>query len=264
LKTWLAHRYPAVSATGANVGEMIANANKSIEKDAGTKGWLDANYKMKVLDADEAKTQMQTKYGKVSEQTVGMKNFLAPELRMLELAFQTFSDMTVDVIRNVGVAIGRQVAGIDTILGKVTRGKRAPDTFVANAETAGETFEHKGVTTILMYGRAWLGDNLLFSGEKVGSDVRATPLSAMFAIHEMGHALSTTDGAQAAFNKKFVDAKAKVHTASITWYAEKDRPVEFFPEAFAIYNQDPEWMRVNVPAMFLWFEEFAKTGKAPT
>jgi hypothetical protein len=192
-----------------------------------------------------------------------MKNFLAPELRMLELAFQTFSDMTVDVIRNVGVAIGRQLAGIDRILGKMARGKRTPDTFVADAKAAGETFGSKGVTTILLYDRAWLSENALFSGEKVGSDVRATPLSAMTAIHEMGHAVSTTDGAQAAFNKKFVDVKAKVHTASITWYAEKDRPGEFFPEAFAIYNQDPEWMRVNLPTMFAWFEEFAKTGKAP-
>jgi hypothetical protein len=218
---------------------------------------------MKVLDADEAKTQMQTKYGKVPEQTVDMKKFLPAELRMLELAIQTFSDMTVDVIRNIGIAIGRQVAGIDRIIGKMKRGKRDPDTFVADAKAAGETFASKGITTILLYDRTWIGENALFSGEKVGSDVRATPLSAMTAIHEMGHALSATDGVQAAFNKKFVDAKAKVHTASITWYAEKDRPVEFFPEAFAIYNQDPEWMRVNVPAMFLWFEEFAKTGKAP-
>jgi hypothetical protein len=107
-------------------------------------------------------------------------------------------------------------------------------------------------------------DNALFSGDAIGSEVRATPMSVMTALHEMGHAVSATDSVQAAFNTKFVNARAKVHTASVTWYAESDRPGEFFPEAFAIYNQDPEWMRVNLPPMFAWFEEFAKTGKAPT
>jgi len=67
----------------------------------------------------------------------------------------------------------------------------------------------------------------------------------------------------AAFTAKFANAKSKLNPAPMTRYAASKPVTEFFPEAFAIFNADPEWMRTNLPDMFKWFEQLAKTGTAP-
>jgi hypothetical protein len=42
------------------------------------------------------------------------------------------------------------------------------------------------------------------------------------------------------------------------------KPVkEFFPEAFSLYNTDPEWMQTNLLDLFDWFEKLSKTSNAP-
>lgn len=62
---------------------------------------------------------------------------------------------------------------------------------------------------------------------------------------------------------KFTNAKSKLNAAPVTWYAKPQPSTEFFPEAFAIYNLDPEWMRINLPDMATWFDTLATSGKTP-
>jgi hypothetical protein len=57
--------------------------------------------------------------------------------------------------------------------------------------------------------------------------------------------------------------KPTLKKAPMTKYAASAPSTEFFPEAFAIYNADPEWMQNNLPDMFAWFEKLAKSGAAP-
>lgn len=263
LKSWLANRYPGVTPSGASPADMVMSVNKKMETDAGAAPWFLSNYKMSALDPGAAKTKMEKDYSENPKQTVGMKPFASGELRLWEVAIQTLSDAVLDLLRNLGIKLARQVVRIEKVLGKPAKGKPAPVHFEPEKKTAGETFTHGTDSTIVLYDSAWQNDAALFSGDRVGTEVRATPLSAMTALHELGHVTGHSASIQDKFNKRFVDKKAKVHTASVTWYAESGRTKEFFSEAFAIYNQDPEWMRVNIPEMFKWLETLSATGKAP-
>jgi hypothetical protein len=85
-------------------------------------------------------------------------------------------------------------------------------------------------------------------------------------VHELGHHVGWSGGSttvRAAFNAKFVNAAAKLRTAPVTWYAASSPGDEFFPEAFAIFEADPEWMQQNLPDMFAWLTTLVTTGKAP-
>jgi hypothetical protein len=44
----------------------------------------------------------------------------------------------------------------------------------------------------------------------------------------------------------------------VTWYAAANPKDEFFPEAFALYLGDPEWLRGNRPDLFNWFETLSR------
>ena len=66
-------------------------------------------------------------------------------------------------------------------------------------------------------------------------------------------------GVKSAFNA-FVAAK---RIKPMTWYAASNPPSELFPEAFALYQSDPEWLKTNWPDLFTWFEKLSATGRPP-
>jgi hypothetical protein len=109
--------------------------------------------------------------------------------------------------------------------------------------------------TIIIFDPAFAGDASLFIGGRLG----VRPISTMTYAHEIGHLVGYSAGIEKAFNL-FVRKKG---IKPITQYAIKDPSKEFFPEAFAVYQMDPEWMRMNQPDLFKWFETLSKTGKAP-
>jgi hypothetical protein len=185
-------------------------------------------------------------------QVVNMKTFTSKELRMVEMAVQLLSDAVLGLVR--GVNLVRQAVGI------ARRGR----SFVRQPTTSGEAFRDGSDKTVAIYDNITLNDQALFIGDKSGSTVTASPLSAMTVVHELGHVTGWSAGMLAEFNKRFVGAAATLRTAPMTWYAATAQDTEFFPEAFAIYNADPEWMRTNLPEMFKWFESLSKSGTAPT
>jgi hypothetical protein len=46
----------------------------------------------------------------------------------------------------------------------------------------------------------------------------------------------------------------------VTWYAASNPRDEFFPEAFALYVADPEWLKDNRPDLFRWFETLSRNS----
>ena len=88
----------------------------------------------------------------------------------------------------------------------------------------------------------------------------------MTVVHELGHHVGWSGGSKSvrdAFNAKFVSSGAKLKKAPVTWYAASSPGDEFFPEAFAIFETDPEWMQQNLPDMFAWLNTLVTTGKPP-
>lgn len=81
----------------------------------------------------------------------------------------------------------------------------------------------------------------------------------MTYTHELGHTLGRKNGIEAAFNKFVVDKKIK----RTTWYAKSKPATESFPDTFAIYQNDPEWMRTNLSDLSTSFATLSKTGKPP-
>ena len=64
---------------------------------------------------------------------------------------------------------------------------------------------------------------------------------------------------QKAFDKLVAEKQIK----PVTWYAASDPPKELFPEAFALYYSDLEWLKSNWPDLFNFFEQLDKSGKTP-
>jgi hypothetical protein len=80
----------------------------------------------------------------------------------------------------------------------------------------------------------------------------------MTFAHELGHVVSYAPGAHQAFDQLVKQKNLK----PITWYADSDPPKEFFPEAFALYYADPEWLRSNWPDLFKFFDDLDRAGPA--
>ena len=73
--------------------------------------------------------------------------------------------------------------------------------------------------------------------------------------HELGHALESKNNIETSF-KAFVKGKIK----PITSYAASKPSTESFAEAFAYYQNDPEWMKNNQPDLYRWFEYLKEHG----
>lgn len=249
LKTWLNKRYPSIKVSANNVAGMLVEANKTIQADAGKPAWYATNYDIGVLDATAGEARLLAAHASQvsAAQTVDMKTFDPAEMQRIEYSMAPMSDSLLTQMR--GIKMIRQEAAIKI----TTRGKTriaTPDT-----ATAGLTWQNGSERTIGIFDRAFTNDSLLFAGGSQG----VRPASTMTYTHELGHALGTQNGIEAAFNKFVADKKIK----PTTWYAKSKPATESFPEAFAIYQSDPEWMRTNLPDLSAWFDTLSKTGKPP-
>jgi hypothetical protein len=265
LKSWLSSRYPGMTPSGADAPAMIADANTKLNASAGTDKWFAANYKMPVLDATAGASRLETVHGLHTAQTANTKSFQASELKLIEWALQMLSDAVLAIVR--GISLVRQAVKIARVQQRpATKTQAAVFTYPTEPKTSGLALVTGSERTVAIYDNITTNDRALFIGQATGGgDARVAPLSAMSLVHELGHHVGWSGASTSVreeFNAKFVAARAKLKAAPVTWYAATDQSDEFFPEAFAIYNADPEWMRTNLPDMFAWFESLAKTGKA--
>ena len=125
--------------------------------------------------------------------------------------------------------------------------------YVSDPDTYGFTLSKGSVNTVLMFDGFTKSEQYLFAGGKKG--VRSSAIESV--AHELGHVV----GYQASIASKFKTLFRK-SGGTVSWYAAASKG-ERFPEAFAFYHTDPQWMEDNHPKMFKWFETLRKTGKPP-
>lgn len=260
LSGWIKKRYPAISPTGSTVAALKSSAEAQITEAAVKEDWFENNYGMPELGASAAESRLMSVHHWDPRQTAEFKTFLSSERKTIELALESLSDPLLPLLR--GIPIARQKVFIE----KSGSGKSA--TYTERPKMGGRTVTWtttggKKVTstqrTIIFFDSMTINDATLFAG----APGRVEPESVETPIHEFGHAIGEQAGIQGAFNKKFEASKAKLRAAPITAYAGTNPEIEFFPEAFALYNADPTWMKENLREMFDWFQTLSKTGTAP-
>jgi hypothetical protein len=249
--SWVKTRYPSVKVTGTKLTDMQDSVNKDMAAHAGTTPWFFDNYGITILDPGAAASRLTSVHNRVHnrkvDQTAGLTGFKPEELKSLEFALETMSAEELKLLRDVRFA--RQKVALDL---KVD-GKR--QTIKLDPSAGGETFQDSGERTIVIYDNVTINDNVLFQGGKRG--VRQKSVEAY--SHELGHALGSQNNLEKAF-KAFV----KSHGINpISSYAASDVKQESFPEAFAYYQTDPEWMQNNLPDLYNWFDYVKKNGSAP-
>lgn len=249
LKAWLGKRYPAIKVQANNVAGILSEANKAIEAGAGTPAWYASNYKLDVLDATAGEKRLLAAHASQinAAQTADMKTFTSSDLHRIEYAMEPMQQSILDHLQ--GVKLVRQRVALDL----VRVGKR--QVVREDPKTAGLTWQNGSERTVGIFDNAFNNDALLFAGGSRG----VRPASTMTFSHEFGHAIEKKSGIEAAFKKFVGDKKIK----QMTWYAVSKPATETFPEAFAIYQNDPEWMQTNLPELYAWFETLNATGAPP-
>jgi Domain of unknown function (DUF4157) len=260
LSAWLKSRYPAIKPAGADVPAMKAAAEKAIEAAVVGSDWFKNNYGMEELSQSAARTRLISAQQFDGPQAADTKDFVPDERRLVERALEALGDPLLARLR--GVPIARQKVFIEA------RGRGKARTYSPDPGTSGLTLTNTrsvggrvtSVTqTITFYDNWFTNDQRLFTG---GARTVA-PASEETPLHEFGHVIGGQEGIENAFKAKFTASKATLKTAPITWYAKSNPSSEFFPEAFALFHADPEWMKANLPDMFAWFEVLSKTGQPP-
>ena len=241
LTTWLKTRYRGLVPAGGTVAELRQNANAELDKRAGTPEWFAANYRITVLDPLVAATRLRTAHGLRTAQLADLKAFQPAELRFLESVLETLSSRTLAVARTARFA--RQRIFLDRDAKGVV--SEVPD-------RTGNTFYGAG-PTIVIYDSAFPAGRPLFLGG--ARDV--FPWGAEVFAHELGHVVASPGTATKKAFDAFVTARA---IKPITEYSAAKPAGEFFPEAFQLFQTDPEWLQSNRPDLHTWFTAFTSTG----
>jgi hypothetical protein len=240
--SWLKQRYPAATVTGKTVAELQTSINKEIKTKSTNAAWFEKNYDIYILDATTGDTRMDDAHKWSAGQRANIKDFQGDELGKLEFALQTMSLPVLARLKSVRMV--RQ----DVLLKKRKR------SVVAYPKTAGYTVKTGSDYTVLLLDSFTHSEQNLFTGGKQG--VRSTGTEVI--AHEFGHVV----GYQSKIESKYNAFVKKNKIKSVSWYGATGKS-EKFPEAFAFYHTDPEWMKNNQPELFKWFETLRTTGKPP-
>jgi hypothetical protein len=241
-KDWLSKRYPGLRPTGTSVEELRDSANQTMERDASSEAWYQNNYKLTVIDGVTTQRRLRDLHKLNAAQTpdADNKNFVPDELRLAELALQTLTETVLNLLRFVRI-------------GRKQTSRKADGTATSYG---GETFWNGSNKTVVIYDTGMTEKASAFRGGAEGVNLP----QAMLITHEFGHVMQPMTGAKPAFDR-FV---AKQGIRPFTHYAEENPDKEFFAEAFAIYQTDPEWLRRNHFSVYQWFDTLNRTGRAPS
>jgi hypothetical protein len=245
LKAWLQKRYPAIVTTGGTVKAIKKSFAAEIEAKSGNPAWFKENYGIEILSADEAKSRLQQAFQFNPQRLAMLKDFTPFELKNLELSLGRMSGQVLSVLK--GLQIARQET---SSMGRHSK----------HAEQAGLTVSRGADHLILIFDSANASTGALFLGGRSQDQTpRAMAAITMVFTHEVGHVISAQPGVRAAFEKLVRSKDIK----PVTWYAASDPQAEFFPEAFALYHCDPEWLSASRPDLFNWFRLFSREGLPP-
>lgn len=243
LKAWLKKRYKGVTPSGTTVQDITTNFNTQMKANAGKPAWFEKNYDIFILDATKGKERLKQGHTFVAQRLRDIKDFDLAELNKLEFALQTMSLPLLKLLINI-----RMVRQKVYIVRKGTR-------YVEVPKKSGHTLITGSTKTVLILDNAFKMDDLLFVGGKGG----VRPESTTTFAHELGHVIGRQANIQREFNKFVTRKKIK----PVSKYAGTKKSTEFFPEAFAFYQLDPEFMENQQPELYKWFEVLSKTGKPP-
>jgi hypothetical protein len=242
------HRYPGLTPlAGATVADLEKDVTAQIRAGSSERKWFDANYGIKILTAAEAGPWLTKKLGyNKPEDLQDLLDFMHAELKMLELVLERMSDATLSRFR--GLHIIRQKVYFEW------KTNTTPGHFEKQEHVAGITRGSEPTTrTINIFDAAFVSIDALFLGS-IGTGIAPSP--ALIFAHELGHVTSYAPHVQKAFDKLVTDK----HIKPVTWYAASDPPKELFPEAFALYYMDPEWLKTNWPDLFDFFDALDKAA----
>jgi hypothetical protein len=242
LQQWWNHRYPSVPAPSSTLAELEKGMRDALTDGADTPEWFNRNYGIKILSAAQAHDALMKTKQFQPEELVDFKDYTSQELRVLERSLQTLDETSLKLIRGTSMVRQNQLA------------RARPGT----PDTVGRTFfllvNDKPQTKIVsLYDAAHDPDRELFCG---GTNHILPRLSLVF-LHEFGHITSKYMPVQKRFNKEF-DVQ---HLDPVTWYAAADPEEEFYPEVYALYYADPEWLQFNRTDIYDWMRTFFSPAK---
>lgn len=245
MMAWLKKRYPAITPRGATPAELLNSVTAEIQTRSATSAWFKENYGIDILTPSAAQGQLGRLFQYSAQQLENLKDFAPSELQMLEVTLEKMSDRLVAKLK--GVQMARQKIAVELI--GVTSTKFA----INNRGEAGLALLHGNDRMILIFDSLSLNSEAFFVGGAEGQRAVVADTFWVFA-HEFGHMIAAMPGTKEAF-ASLVRTKA---SQPVTWYAASNPKDEFFPEAFALYLGDPEWLRNSRPDLFRWFETLSK------
>jgi hypothetical protein len=241
---WLIKRYPSVPVSGKTVSELQISIDKALVANSNKPQWFEKNYGIHILDATAGDTRMDKTHGWHLDKRVDIKDFQSSDLTRLEMTLQTMSLPVLAHLKST------QMVRQDALLVK----KKGKKTYDPVPKTYGLTVTKGKNTTIIIFDSITHSETALFSGGAQG--VRSTAVEGF--AHELGHVVGHQAGIESKFNAFVKDNKIK----AVSWYGASGKS-EPFPEAFAFYHTDREWVKNNQPKLFSWFETLRLTGKPP-
>lgn len=302
LKEWLEKRYKSLEGkiNVTDKEQIKQKAEEIITENSKFTAWFKTNYTIEIVQlSNDKKTKFAKdrledgndgKKGKYHKNVDGIKDFTKDELIYLELSLQKMSKSTlkmlegIDFVRINELKVDPELDDDDHVheasgiaSRKVTvdeKGKQTPDSVIYISDKA---YERYGI----------VGDSEQLSTKKLWTKT-----------HEMGHALAynliepkmpvknkTSKDNYKTYGKVTIDDEFhnfllmikeayNYIVPGVTDYAresakirqdknEEEPYVEYFAEAFTLYHLDPQFLKINRPAVYAWFEYVLTKGKAP-
>jgi hypothetical protein len=254
MREWLHRRYPAIQPTGETPTELIESAQRLVDAHAGDRHWFWRNYHLAILRPEAAYRRLADTHKIPPGRRGGLKDFSSQELHVLECVMEAMGDRLLQRVRD-SVLIRQEEAEERSPFGELT--KRVPiagHTFTRTVSVEGANPHREVHSTVVIYDVALDPPSRFVGGRAPDGRVYAyAPLAEVFA-HEFGHVVSKRASLEKQFNA-WID---QLGVAPFTRYAASAPQTEFFPEAFALYLLDPEWLHSNYPALYARASAYAR------
>jgi uncharacterized protein DUF4157 len=262
---WILSIYKGVKEAdikAATVADITTNINKLIETKSGAPDWFKKNYSINVLDAAKGAARLKSIHNVPDAERVGVKDYTADELKLLELVLERFGKILLAKL--AGVYFIRQEKNLSAAFGWVSGLTQQPYTYTLSTKVISDVQK-----TITIYDGAFGHDNIFFGGSE---GINAGNIEVL--THEIGHAeggprvgIKTTDPTyQDVFNKfyKGLGLVPVTSYAKDTSHPAHSPESEYFPEAFMLFMDDPEWLLNNQYQTYFWFLFLQQKGTAPS
>ncbi|MFA5951868.1 MAG: hypothetical protein WC807_16450 [Hyphomicrobium sp.] len=244
---WVKRRYPSVTPIGVTMAELVNSVTAEIKLRSGTAAWFKENYGIEILAPSVARSQLARSFQFSDQQLMALRAFTSSELQMLEFTLEKMSDPLVSIFR--GMKMARQKTSVELI--GVTSTKFA----ISEPAEAGMALLRGNNRLVVIFDSGDLNSEALFlGGAGAGGKPEVATEALMVYAHELGHLVAAMPGMKDGFDGLVKTKKIK----AVTWYAASNAETEFFPEAFALYIGDPEWLKRNRPDLFGWFQTLSR------